>query len=134
MPKMKLWMRMATVVTVVWLIGWYFIYGQNIRYEINNAQVEQQREAENYKAAQQECADWHNGKSRKSSSTLKPEDEKWLNDKFGEWACERAARGPPETNSDLSIARDYLWSLVASLIGIWGFFAMLQWLIRGALP
>ena len=35
---MKLWMRMATVVTVVWLIGWYFVFGQTMIEEIGNAQ------------------------------------------------------------------------------------------------
>jgi hypothetical protein len=30
------WMRMATVVTVVWLIGWYVVWGQGIRDDIPN--------------------------------------------------------------------------------------------------
>jgi hypothetical protein len=34
LPKMKLWMRMATVVTILWLIGWYVVCGQGIWDEI----------------------------------------------------------------------------------------------------
>jgi hypothetical protein len=40
---------------------------------------------------------------------------------------------PTQPQTSLRVAQGYLWPLVGSLFGIWGSFAMLQWLIRGTL-
>jgi hypothetical protein len=119
---MKLWMRAATVATIAWSIAWYLVYGQDMLAEIQDAPVKHRQQAEDYRNHQKWCDNYNSGRS-KADHGFDP-------DKF---LCERTSGEPPETDIALRTAQDYLWPLAGSVLVIWGFFAMLQWLIRGTL-
>jgi hypothetical protein len=150
-PKMKLWMRAATVASVFWLLGWYFVYGQDMLVDMQNALVEARKPpakepdpAELAKAWRKACDNYHSkpkperAQNRREFDPLEKFDpDKWIcENKVGAPGTYKPAPPPPKkpTEAELiwNIAQDYLWPQVGFLSAIWIFFAMLQWLIRGS--
>jgi hypothetical protein len=119
----KLWLRAAICTSTVVLIGWYFVYGQDIPKEINDWQRYQERQLADY----QDCENYR----RTGVSKY------WSTDKLGaELAgifCKDATKEPPPLPSSQQMILDRLQGVGELLLVIWGLFAGLQWLIRGAL-
>jgi hypothetical protein len=115
---MKLWLRAATCVSVVFLVGWYFVYGQNMFAEISDAQRYQNQQLVKY----QDCENFrHTGVSKRPADLAK-------------FICEVIApQERPTMTSSWQMLTDDLTPVVEMLLVIWGLFAGLQWLIRGAL-
>jgi hypothetical protein len=116
---MKLWARAATCITAVFLVGWYFVYGQDMLTEINSAQRDQNQQLAEY----QDCENFRHTGVSKLPADLMDFDCKYL-----------APRERPEIFSYWQMTADYLKPVIGLLFAIWGCFAGLQWLIRGAMP
>jgi hypothetical protein len=124
---MKLWLRAATCVTVIFLIGWYFVYGQDMSAEISNAQLEQKQSMENYQTMHKICDDFRHGRETEYNKTP-------IDKQANELLCRDGSyTQPPKMISARQMTKDGMKPVIEILLVIWGFFAGLQWLIRGAL-
>jgi hypothetical protein len=137
---MKFWMRAATVTSIVWLIGWYSVHGQTLMEKLVTERQQMEFDKSD-QIEQKSCDDWHNGKSQVDKSGFDP-------DRF---ICENRNRNRHQVTDPtllrilnnqhpafavtdyLQFAKSQIGFVVASLLVIWGSFAMLQWLIRGRL-
>ena len=138
--KMKLWIRAATVVTIVWLVGWCSVRGQTLL-ESFVAERQQIEFNKSDQIEQKSCEDWHNGKSQADKNCsiqigLYARTGTGTDIRLPTLRCYSILndKHPFYTVTDYQqFAPSQLGFVVASLLVIWGSFAMLQWLIRGRL-
>jgi hypothetical protein len=126
-------MRIATVITVFWLIGWYIVYGQNIWNEVEDVQSQQRQNAKDLDAGNKDCNNYNKHKGDMAwyeqqviGSKLSAKDSARLDQELCEWArekVERISHEPPETTQIVQIIIDNALFVFWSVIGIWGFFS-----------
>jgi hypothetical protein len=128
-PVLRLWLRAAICTSAVVLIGWYLVYGQDMATEIGNAQHAQQQQLAHY----QTCETYRRSHADKPHDRQKS-DEEFLKDFLDEPVCGYLDYQPPIMISSWHMLANNLKPVGELLLVVWGLFAGLQWLIRGALP